>query len=84
MISTIFIKKNFFLKVSLILGQSTILISSSITQTIYYPNATTTATTVPDDPAPLTYPYKTAEVPINNGTWQICSQNLTKYVSKYL
>ncbi|CAG8432789.1 522_t:CDS:2 [Diversispora eburnea] len=83
------------LQISLIFGQSTnsspttiinsinsINTSSSPSLSIYYPTATTTATTVPDeDPAPLISPYKTIQIPINNGTWQICAQNLTKYIS---
>jgi hypothetical protein len=28
-------------------------------------------------------PYNTVEIPPNNGTWYLCSQAPTKYVSKY-
>ncbi|RHZ49957.1 hypothetical protein Glove_508g80 [Diversispora epigaea] len=79
------------LQISLIFGQSTdsstiiinsINISSSSSISINYPTATTTATTVPDeDPAPLINPYKTVQVPINNGTWKVCAESLTKYIS---
>ncbi|CAG8527986.1 15884_t:CDS:2, partial [Acaulospora colombiana] len=39
-------------------------------------NATNSTT-----PGPVIYPYNTVLVPPNNGTWQICSQENTNYVS---
>ncbi|CAG8454497.1 10538_t:CDS:2 [Acaulospora morrowiae] len=70
--------KNFTTESSTLSSLST---SESTLSPSFSTSSVQTITADPFNPDPVIYPYNTVQVPSNNGTWQICAQGNTTYVS---